>query len=91
MGRRNSVGFMGSHRVGCTKDDLYFLYEITSSNAVTKLTLTNMKDIFRDLRKGGHDGLKREWNARMGWTSEDCNRKGGFREKRKWMENEYDT
>ena len=92
MDRRKCVGFMGSHLQGCTKDDLCFLYEITSSDAVTKLTLTNMKDIFRDLRMGGYDDLKREWKERMGWTSEDWDRKGGFpekREKREWMENMF--
>lgn len=54
----NSVGFIGSHLLGCAKNDLCF--EIISSNAVTKLPLANMKVTFRDLCMGGYDWLKCE-------------------------------
>ena len=66
MDRKKCVGFMGIHLQGCTKDNLCFLYnlcclyKITSNDVVMMLTLTNMKEIFRYLRMGRYDGLKRE-------------------------------
>lgn len=60
MDHKKCVGFMGIHLQGCTKDNLCFLYKITSNYVVMMLTLTNMKDIFRDLRMGRYDGLKRK-------------------------------
>ena len=87
MKRKQCVGFVGDHLEGCTKNDLRFLYEITSSNAVMQLKIANMNDIFKELCFGGYKGLKPEWNERMKWASEDW--EGGLTEKRKWMWNMF--
>ena len=47
MKRKQCVGFVGDHLEGCTKNDLCFLYEITSSNAVMQLKIADMSEIFK--------------------------------------------
>ena len=85
--RKKCVGIVGNHLEGCAKKELCLLYEITSSTAVMQLEIANMNDIFRDLRLGGYEGLKPEWNEKTRWTYEDWD--GGLTEKRKWMWNMF--